>query len=199
MSLNGNAAWALHVRACEMGGASDDVDAARQQLGLRGQAGPSVGADGGQRHDVASAEHAALTAALAAGAGRVRGALTTMREQHGSVGALLAQVEDHVGAAASAQLAAVAGLVHRLDAFVTSWAAFDVWAANFGGASAETFQGIVHPMPPYHAVIAPAPAACGGGAWLWVTVPAHLVPALVHCRALQVLTPGASWISNPDV
>jgi hypothetical protein len=85
---------------------------------------------------------------------------------------------------------------------------------------------LVHPVPPYHAVVLPAPraaaaAAAGeaaaaegeaaaaegeaaaaaasqegvGGVWCCLTVPQCLVSSMVESPVLQLLAPGAQWLS----
>ncbi len=58
------------------------------------------------------------------------------------------------------QASILADLLLTLDAFTTAWQ-FPVWEVDFGEGLAHFF-GSIHPMPPYHSCIMPAPPATGG-------------------------------------
>ena len=85
-----------------------------------------------------------------------------------------------------------AALVTRLDAFITSWQ-FPIWEVDFGQGCPVAFQGIVHPVPPYHAVAMPAPSA-EQGLYLWLTVPSGLVEHMMWSPVLKTLVPQAQRI-----
>ncbi|KAF6262996.1 hypothetical protein COO60DRAFT_1672641 [Scenedesmus sp. NREL 46B-D3] len=165
-----------------------------------------------------------LAKSLAAGAVRIRGALQAVRGDDKFPAKMLQQVQDGCEAGLASQLAMGAGLVHRLDAFVTSWQ-FAIFDVAFGSSSSSSssssrdehqqplvFQGLVHPVPPYHAVVLPAPPAAvhaatpqaggatagedaGGGVLCCLTVPQCLLRSMVESPVLQLLAPGARWLS----
>lgn len=94
------------------------------------------------------------------------------------------------------QLLMTANLVTHLDAFITSWQ-FPIWSTDFSNAAPAAFQGLVHPVPPYHAVAMPAPPHqdMRQGVYLWLTVPSELVEAMLHSPVLQQLVPGARCVT----
>uniref|UniRef100_A0A383V810 Uncharacterized protein n=1 Tax=Tetradesmus obliquus TaxID=3088 RepID=A0A383V810_TETOB len=217
----GSAAWSIHVRSCtELGESAEDPSWALPvawHSSLNSVEWQLMCSDAGL-----------LARSLAAGAVRIRGALQAVRSDAQFPARMLQQVQQCCEAGAASQLAMTAGLVHRLDAFVTSWQ-FGIFDVAFGssrssrtGGQPLAFQGLVHPVPPYHAVVLPAPpaaataaaaaaagaaggaehdaavaaaAAASGGVWCCLTVPQCLVGLMVGSPVLQLLAPGARCLS----
>jgi hypothetical protein len=218
----GSAAWSIHVRSCNADGiAAEDPS---WQLPVAWHASLNS-----VEWQLMCTDAVLLAKSLAEGAVRIRGALQAVRSDSKFPAKMLQQVQDCCEAGVASQLAMAAGLVHRLDAFVTSWQ-FGIFDIAFGSSSSSSsregqkplaFQGLVHPVPPYHAVVLPAPspaaaaaaaaaaagfdavagdgaaAVGGGGVWCCLTVPQCLVGLMKESPVLQLLAPGARWLS-PD-
>lgn len=88
-------------------------------------------------------------------------------------------------------------LATNVDAFITSWAAFDVGsAADFGGGAPCEYACALRPTPPWQAAILPRSLAADGGVQLLLTVPASAVQALRASSVLRVLVPGARVVGG---
>ncbi|KAF8062026.1 hypothetical protein HT031_004286 [Scenedesmus sp. PABB004] len=109
LSWFGSAAWSVHVRACAADGAASELPGGCLAAPWRPDTPPEAWA-------ALCGDGEALARSLAAGAARVRGALSAVRREPGLAGALLRQVEDSIAAPPSAQLAMAASLVHRSSA-----------------------------------------------------------------------------------
>lgn len=151
----GSAAWSISVRSCNQDGHPGDHEGLVLPVGWHPRLNP-------REWQILCSNEGLLIKSLAAGAVRIRGALQAMRHDERFTTKMLQQIEQGIAAPLSSQLRNGAGFVRKIDGFVTSWQ-FGLWDVGFGGQHVLGFQGLVHPVPPYHAVIMPAqPAAAAG-------------------------------------
>lgn len=147
----GNAAWSVSVRSCNKDGLPGDDSKTALPVGWHKRINP-------KEWQMVCSDQSLLSTSLAAGAMRIRGALQAVRQDTQFTRKLLQQIDEGMEAPLSSQASSGAGFIKAIDGFTTSWQ-FGLWDIAFGSQGAVMFQGLVHPVPPYHAVIMPSSPA----------------------------------------
>lgn len=142
----------------------------------------------------ASSSNSDPQAALCCAAAAIRAKVTSFRG-HGaaSAGAVL-QIAQEMASAGVRGLGKMLGIMNAQDGFITSWV-FDrpIWEADFGHGGPARFQGVLHPIPPWFAVVMTAHPG-SPGLDLMLTVPTFAVAKLRGSRVLRELAPEAQFV-----